>query len=496
MNNLEFYKKIFRDLDGNIEIREIGNSKIRRHFFKSIDDIETYKPPNDKNVYIGIFSRHGKKGNIAACISTGALWADMDNISVHNAKQIIKNTGMPQASILVSSGHGVHAYWILKEREKDVDNILKAICMRTGADTKSAEKARVLRVPNTMNVKQQPFTKCVTAEMNNKEYDLNLFKGILKKELNDIEKVKVQNKNKEDIKEFKNCSRACIRLMAKGTTEGHRNFALCKISKYLQLQGYTRRAALDIILRWNTLNHPPKSYNQVLTEFNKVWETDYKLLGCKFKKNKNLQIQNNYFCSMGECKYATFQDIHEIKSTDSSKIDNIIFQDDVYPKVKGLSLAIYFTIAKTEGITRDHLAKVVGIYIKNKNFIDSIYYLKELGLIKIIEGNRRVKEKDLIILGDMYNNGRGYTIVNNLLSESFLGNRITDTEYKLLVLLKSYCFTNDIAFPKVETLAKKIGKTAKTVSNSLKRLNKKLYVKNSYSRRENGTVKLHIKLLF
>lgn len=494
-----FLNKIFSDIDGNIEVREVGKTKkeTRRYFFKSLSDLEKYEVPKNRNVYIGMFSRMGRNGSTEGCITTKTLWADYDGVSIQEAKNIIEVNQLPTASILVFSGHGVHAYWILTKRvANEAIDILKAIVMRSGADSKAAEKARVLRMPESLNLKQQPFKECKVIEINDNEYDLQQFKEILKVELENLEKVKELTGIKEEVKEFKNCNRACIKLMAKGTVEGHRNFALCKMTKWLQMKGYTRRAALDIIRRWNTLNNPPKTYNQILTEFNKVWDTDYKLMGCTFKKNKDLQKQSDYFCSMGECKHSSFQELEEITSDNSSRIDNIIFKDNIYPGIRGLDLAIYFTIAKSEGITREHLSKLVGVYKKNKNFITAIERLKDLEFIKVIPGNKRIKEKDLLILGNRYNNERGYSIINNLLSEAYLGKRITDTEYKLLILLKSFSYIDDSVYPTVTTLAVRMGKTKRTITSTLKKLHYKLYIRNSYVRREDGSTKLYFKLLF
>lgn len=493
----EFFRAIFKGLDGKIEVREIGITKKenRRYFFKSVDELEKYNPDQDKNVYFGIYTRLGRSGKAENCITTKALWADFDYVTEGQARKIIHDSALPEATIIISSGNGIHAYWILKERAaNEAIDILKAICMRSGSDTKVAEKARILRMPGTNNIKGK-VKKCEIIEINDNEYKIEEFKEILKNELNHIQNVKELTGIKEEVNEFKNCSKACVKFMSQGTIEGHRNFALCKLAKWLQLKGYSRKAALDVIRRWNTLNTPPIPYKRVLIEFNKVWETDYKMLGCKFK-NKDLQLQSDYFCSLGECKHSAFQEIEEITSDNSSKIDNIIFKDETFSEIKGVELAIYFTIAKTEGITREHLAKIIGIDKKNRNFISAIEHLNKMELIKVIEGNRRVKEKDLLILSNLYNDGRGYTIINNLLSEAFLGNRITDTQYKLLILLKSFSYTDTTIYPTVSTLAVKMGKTDRTITSILKQLQQKLYIKNTYTRRDDGRTKIYIKLLF
>ena len=136
------------------------------------------------------------------------------------------------------------------------------------------------------------------------------------------------------------------------------------------------------------------------------------------------------------------------------------------------------------------------MYKKNENFIKSIDHLVQLQLIKIIKGNKRLKEKDLLILGNDFTHGRGYTIINNLLSETYLGKRLTDSEYKLTALLKAYNYSAEEIYPSRKTLAKKMGSTEKTITNLLNSLEKKLYIKRTYKKLGNGGTKVYIKSLF
>jgi hypothetical protein len=498
VNRTDFLKIIFSKLDGNIEIRELNAEIKKQKFFKTIEDAQKYNPPEDKNIYFGVYTRLGRNGSAIGCMTTNVVWADYDNKTLADVKNKLKTKSIPMPSIYVNSGHGIHAYWLLKERTgDDATLIAKSISMRTGSDPRAAEKARVMRLPGTYNLKNiQETVICKVEEYHDVKYKIDDLKILFQDEINKMQQATIMAGVKEEIKELSQSSRACLRAMSKGSPSGHRNFALCKITKYLQLRGYTRRAALDVIRRWNTLCQPPKQDSQIMIEFNKVWDTDYKFMGCSFKDNEALQEQSDYYCSMGECKYAAVQQINEITSDGASKIDNLVFQDNIYPDVKGMELAIYFTVAKTEGITRDHLAKIIGIYKKNDNFIKSIDHLIQLQLIKIIKGNKRLKEKDLLILGSDFTHGRGYTIINNLLSETYLGKRITDSEYKLTALLKAFSYSNESVYPSRKTLAKKMGTTEKTITNLLNSLEKKIYIKKTYKKLDNGGTKAYIKLLF
>lgn len=110
-----------------------------------------------------------------------ALWMDIDcgpTKAVPDEKGIIKgyidqitglnefgkfcrNVGLPKP-ILVSSGYGIHAYWLLEEtisrlEWKPLANRLRELCVEQGliVDPSVFEASRVLRVPGTYNFKQE-----------------------------------------------------------------------------------------------------------------------------------------------------------------------------------------------------------------------------------------------------------------------------------------------------------------------------------------------------
>jgi ketosteroid isomerase-like protein len=110
-----------------------------------------------------------------------ALWMDIDcgpTKAVPDEKGIIKgyvdqttglnefgkfckSVGLPKP-ILVSSGYGIHAYWLLEETVsrlewKPLANRLRELCVEQGliVDPSVFEASRVLRVPGTYNFKQE-----------------------------------------------------------------------------------------------------------------------------------------------------------------------------------------------------------------------------------------------------------------------------------------------------------------------------------------------------
>lgn len=68
------------------------------------------------NLFFGVCPRSGNKGrfDLAWQIRTvRVLWTDIDHVSVEQARERIAKAGLPQPSIIVNSGNGVHCYWLL-----------------------------------------------------------------------------------------------------------------------------------------------------------------------------------------------------------------------------------------------------------------------------------------------------------------------------------------------------------------------------------------------
>ena len=68
------------------------------------------------NLYFGVCPRVGPRGrfDLAWQIRTvRVLWADIDHVTIEEALARVRAAGLPEPSIVVNSGNGVHLYWIL-----------------------------------------------------------------------------------------------------------------------------------------------------------------------------------------------------------------------------------------------------------------------------------------------------------------------------------------------------------------------------------------------
>jgi hypothetical protein len=70
------------------------------------------------NVYFGVCPREGGEGKFDLAWQirkVNALWCDIDNTTWEVVQPVIAKAGLPEPSIVVNSGNGIHLYWVLDE---------------------------------------------------------------------------------------------------------------------------------------------------------------------------------------------------------------------------------------------------------------------------------------------------------------------------------------------------------------------------------------------
>ena len=491
----QFIKELAKGTNDYIEIREIGPEGNTKQLFLKPDQIAQYKPPMDKNVYIGMYDRQKNNGTAIGCISTGTLWADYDGLPLHEVKARIEQVGLPEPSIIVDSGHGYHSYWLLTERTtKDVTGILRAIADKTGADIKATDRARIMRLPNTMNVKDEPIP-CKVIEATHERYPLDLFEAILGTQATEP-KDYTTSAMAEPAKLNIEADRPCIEAILKGVPEGERNFALGRLTKWLQLKGYTKKQAGQTVLKWNKLNSPPENEAKLIKDFNSYWHGDYKLLGCMIDNPELQQILYKY-CNRPECKFTMA--IGNIELDNTVKYNNRLLKD-LY-KLTGNDLIVYGLLARhKEGLSTRLLVEKLTSRATGKpcmskpTRLKSLETLEKLGFIEVIEGNKRAGKENLYKARPQGTYGLGYTLVSNGAISGAIDGRVTAGELRLYVLLLKYAYQKGSCYPSLDTLAKELRVSRQSISIQLKELEKADYIKRSY-RLFNGTEKLFISLL-
>ena len=224
---------------------------------------------------------------------------------------------MPQLFIhmIVDSGNGYHCY-IAINRTVNIARVAaanKALAEIVGADLKATLITQIARIPTSFNLKDKNNKKPVNI-INNalerntstfKPYNLARIEGYIER----LQQNEINLKKYDDdvqplpsVQCSKNSSFYCCECMlSQGVSCGARNFTLGRLTKYLQIiKGYTKENALSTLMEWNRRCDPPKSPRIVEEDFDRYWNGNYKLLGCKVAdKNDNKILLS--FCDKLKC---------------------------------------------------------------------------------------------------------------------------------------------------------------------------------------------------
>src|SRR5262249_16509603 len=107
---------------------------------------------------------NGGRGTAADSLGASVLWADLDcRDAAQKEAGLATLHDLPRPpTVIVDSGHGLHAWWALDQFETDVVDIcsrskrieqdLNAVLPEKPAD-QVADGARIMRIPGTYNVK-------------------------------------------------------------------------------------------------------------------------------------------------------------------------------------------------------------------------------------------------------------------------------------------------------------------------------------------------------
>lgn len=158
-----------------------------------------------KNVFFGVCPRVQAGADKAEHIATvRALWADIDYkdkatsfSTVAEVLDHVATSGLPKPSIVISSGHGAHCYWLLSEpvtmttaeQRAHIKSILASIADRLQSDH-TIDVSRILRLPDTLNRKNERNgttpTPCTVVELDGaRRYPLSVFEALKPKQLED-----------------------------------------------------------------------------------------------------------------------------------------------------------------------------------------------------------------------------------------------------------------------------------------------------------------------
>jgi hypothetical protein len=489
----EFYQYILGDMPGVIEIREFNQEgHVNRLWFKDISELVDYNFSDDKDIYFGVARRRNTTSGKAENLSqVHCLWADFDDITLDEVKFKIQSTTIPKPSVFINSGHGIHTYWFLEEpvAAKDVTPFLKYISKATGADSRAAEPARIMRLPYTYNNKFDPIL-CEIKEFN--EYDRYSLKSLQKRFNLNIDSHKESNTDRVRGIKMPNADRNCINSILKGVSRGERNWAQGRLTKWLQMKGYSKQRALDIVLAWNHLNTPPEKTVKIKNDFYFYWKEDYKLLGCSIP-DPDLQEMLSHHCDRYNCPIKGSLDSLELDNY--IKINNRLFAK--YKDITGYELIIYSVLlAEKDGLNTTQIKKEIthkGKQCMSRQRISK--GIKKLESMDLIITKKRKGKATFCKAKNQGTYGMGYTLVNNGVINGAIYQAIRPSQLKVYLLLLKYSFNKGSAFPSTLTLSDKLNIKRQTVSDHIKALEDARYLKRRYDYNEQGAETLTCILL-
>jgi hypothetical protein len=128
-----------------------------------------------RNIYVGANPRRDfdldRDENVPLARS---LFADFDGgATVDGALARVSAAGLPHPSIVISSGHGAHVYWLLGEPISDLPvwtKYQKALVTLLNSDPVIHNPERIMRVPGFQNLKPPP-APCTLHELDGRRYE-------------------------------------------------------------------------------------------------------------------------------------------------------------------------------------------------------------------------------------------------------------------------------------------------------------------------------------
>ena len=277
LTNRDYIKHLFyKEIDGYIQIMQLEN--------KEVVDIKNYKGmtvlealekhTGKKDVFITPNSTYNGRRDSKNIRQFRALYIDLDynaysfNQLVYEMWELVLDKKIPEPTMVVASGRGAHVYWRIKHAPyqalstwQELEDHLYKQLKHLGADKKATDAARVLRLPDTINSRNN--AECKVMILNDKVtysmYDLR--EEYLKWKPKAFKEVKVK-KNKKEFKVLQFFTSYSLHI-----TRAEDILDLCKIRKF-RVTGY-RNKILHMYAYWLGVTHRDEErLTQLVNELN------------------------------------------------------------------------------------------------------------------------------------------------------------------------------------------------------------------------------------
>jgi hypothetical protein len=216
-----------------------------------------------EEVYVGAAPRRGEDGTRAGVSRLLAIWADLDAKAGYTRESRIEQFAkLPdQPSIVVWTGGGFHAYWLLKESAEGPEELSRAECiMRRIAEGLASDpvhdRSRILRVPGTRNWKYSEPRPVVI-----EHFDPDLRYG-----LEEVEEMAEALPGDAGVGDDVHHGGMVSRDVLRGPIrEGGRNVALASVAGSLRRRGLDAETICVVLMEANRLRcQPPLADAEVI----------------------------------------------------------------------------------------------------------------------------------------------------------------------------------------------------------------------------------------
>lgn len=166
--SVRLYAHCVYSADDIVEVRTLPSKRSEYHFASElVHHVSKLLARNRKgeNVYVGANPRKRRGGRASAEVAVArCLFVDFDDIlTAESAYRRIRDAGLPQATLLLHSGHGIHSYWRLKGPLEDLklwSSLQKSLIRLLGSDPVIHDPSRVMRLAGFKNCKLEPRKPC------------------------------------------------------------------------------------------------------------------------------------------------------------------------------------------------------------------------------------------------------------------------------------------------------------------------------------------------
>ena len=219
-----------------------------------------------RNIYFGVGLRRKRSGKKGDVLAIPALWVDLDgkDFSQGKPEALAALDRLPadlSPSMVLDSGHGIHAYWLLEpavalngngEIER-VERTLRGLAHHLDGDPSVADVARIMRLPGFLNVKDPKNpVPCKLLDIHaDRRFDLAAFSDLKELAPSQATVTTTETPDRPKLPAW------TLDFLARGTIQGERNNVAFATACQLRDAGYSETEALAMVLEGAARCAPP-----------------------------------------------------------------------------------------------------------------------------------------------------------------------------------------------------------------------------------------------